>query len=556
MLAALRVKNLALVENIRVEFGPGLNVITGETGAGKSILMGALSLLMGERADHGLVRSGEEACGAEAAFQLSDSSAVDGVLEKYGLNPCDDGQLIIRRIIRSSGSTQNIINDSPVTLQVLKEVGELLVDMHGPHDHQSLLNPEFQVDLLDAFGHLWDQRAVYEEAYQQLRALEERGVALAETGDDVAGQVDLLSYRVKEIEEAALVEGEEEKIAEEHGLVGNAQRILELGGGVLNALSEGEASVFDGLTGAQKLLDELARLVPEAEAWKTEARELAARVQALGTTIHGLAERVEADPARLQWLDERLAIYQRLKRKYAPTIPEILDILKQSKVRLHDLQTRGEQLAKLKVEMDKARGMMNERGSALRGRRKGIAGQLAEAVTRELRLLGFAHGVFAVDLRDAEPKASGLDDVEFGFAPNIGEPMRPLRAIASSGEISRVMLATKVVLAAHDRIPVMVFDEIDANVGGEMGTMVGRKLAEVARRHQVICITHLPQVAVFGKAHMAVSKSVRDSRTITDVRALEEKDRVEELARMLGGRDLTSVTLKHAREMLAGVAQA
>ncbi|OQW96758.1 MAG: DNA repair protein RecN [Verrucomicrobia bacterium A1] len=552
MLATLRVKNLALVENIRVEFQPGLNVITGETGAGKSILMGALSLLTGERADHGLVRSGAEACGAEAFFQLSDSSAVDAVLEKYSLNPCEDGQLIIRRIIRASGSTQNLINDSPVTLQVLKEVGELLVDLHGPHDHQSLLNPEFQVDLLDAFGHLWDARAAYEEDYRRMRAIEERRAALEGAGEDVAGQMDLLAYRVKEIEESAPVEGEEEKVAEEQALVGNAQRILELCGGVLNALSEGEGSAFDGMVGAQRTLDELVRLAPEAEEWRTEARDLAARTQALSVAVHGLADRVEADPSRLQWLDERLAVYQRLKRKYAPTVPEILDILKQSKSRLQDLRTRGEQLAALKVEYDQVRKTLDERGQALRKKRREVSAKLAEAVTRELRLLGFAHGSFAVELRDAEPKGSGLDDVEFGFAPNVGEAMRPLRAIASSGEISRVMLATKVVLAAHDRIPVMVFDEIDANVGGEMGTAVGRKLEEVARRHQVICITHLPQVAVFGKTHLAVSKSVRDGRTVTEVNPLDEKSRVEEVARMLGGRDLTSVTVKHAREMLEG----
>ena len=552
MLTSLRVKNLAVVENIRVEFRPGLNVITGETGAGKSILVGALNLLLGERADRTMIRGGEEACGAEAGFQLADPAAVDEILEQYGLGPCEDGQLIIRRIIKASGSTQNLVNDSPVTLQVLKEIGELLVDMHGPHDHQSLLSPEFQVDLLDAFGHLWDERAGYEQVYGTMRELEERQAALSGT-ENVAEQVDLLSYRVKEIEQAAPVEGEEEKIQQEHDLAGHAQRILELGGGVLNALMEGDGSAFDALASAQKSLDELVRLAPEAEAWREQARALAAGLQELGASLHGLLDRVEADPARLAWLDERLATYQRLRRKYAPTVPEILEILAQSKQRLHDLQTRNEQLAEIDAELAKVRESLAGRGQALRKKRKAAAAKLAEAVTKELQALGFAHGSFAVDLRDAEPKLSGLDDVEFGFAPNVGEPMRALRAIASSGEISRVMLATKAVLAGHDRIPVMVFDEIDANVGGEMGTAVGRKLAEVAKSHQVICITHLPQVAVFGTTHLAVTKTVKDGRTITDVKPLAERDRVDEVARMLGGRDLTSVTLKHAREMLQGV---
>lgn len=553
MLTSLRVKNLALVENIRVDFKAGLNVITGETGAGKSILIGALNLLLGDRADRALIRSGEESCGAEATFHLTDSSDVDVVLDECGLSPCEDGQLIVRRIIKASGSSQNLVNDSPVTLQVLKRLGELLVDMHGPHDHQSLLSPEFQVDLLDAFGHLWDERAVYEDVFRQLQSLEEKRAALAGMGESVEEQIDLLKYRVKEIEEAAPVEGEEEKVEQEHLMVGNAQRILDLSGGVLNVLSEGETAAFDALAGAQKTLEELARLVPEAKDWQEEVHGVAVRIQELCASIHGLADRVEGDPARLDWLDRRLATYQRLRKKYAPTVPEILEILTQSKERLHTLDTRGERQAALGAEIEKTRQILIKHGTALRKNRQGVATKLAEAVTRELRALGFSHGSFAVDLRDAEPRLSGLDDVEFGFAPNVGEPMRPLRAIASSGEISRVMLATKVVLAVHDRIPVMVFDEIDANVGGEMGNAVGRKLAEVAKKHQVICITHLPQVAVFGTNHLAVAKSVRDGRTSTEVQPVAEKDRVEEVARMLGGRDLTSVTLKHAREMIESV---
>jgi DNA repair protein RecN (Recombination protein N) len=555
MLTSLRVKNLAIVENVRVEFGPGLNVITGETGAGKSILVGALNLLLGDRADHGLIRAGEDACGAEASFQLADSSAIDEILDEHGLSPCDSGQLILRRIIRASGSSQNLINDTPVTLQVLSRVGELLVDMHGPHDHQSLLSPEFQMDLLDAFGHLWDERAAYEEAFQQWQALEERRAKLNAYGENVAEQIDLHQFRVKEIEEAAPVEGEEGQIDQEHRLVGNSHRILELSQAILNALSEGEGCAFDNLAAAQKTLDDLARLVPEAEEWREEARRLAAGIQDLGATLRNLAERVDADPARLEWLDQRLAMYQRLKKKYGATVPEILAVLKTSKERLDDLQTRGEQLASIGAEIEAVRQRIDARGQALRKTRGGVAEKLAEAVTAELRALGFERGSFAVELRDAEPRTSGLDDVEFGFAPNVGEPLRPLRAIASSGEISRVMLATKVVLAAHDRIPVMVFDEIDSNVGGEMGNAVGRKLEAVAKRHQVICITHLPQVAVFGANHLAVTKSVRDGRTLTAVRRLEGEQRVEEVARMLGGRDLTSVAVRHAREMLAGVSE-
>jgi DNA repair protein RecN (Recombination protein N) len=389
--------------------------------------------------------------------------------------------------------------------------------------------------------------------FRRIQSLEEKRAALDGIGESVEEQMDLLKYRIKEIEEAAPIEGEEEKVQQEHLLVGNAQRILELSGGVLNALSEGESSAFDALAGAQKNLEELTRLVPDAKTWQDEAREAATRIRELCAAIHRLADRVESDPARLDWLDRRLATYQRLRKKYAPTVSEIIEILNQSKERLHTLQTRGEQLVGLSAEIENAKQVLSGYGTALRKKRQAVATKLAAAVTCELRALGFSHGSFSVDRRDAEPRLSGLDDIEFGFAPNVGEPMRPLRAIASSGEISRVMLATKVVLAAHDRIPVMVFDEIDANVGGETGNAVGRKLSEVAKRRQVICITHLPQVAVFGTNHLAVTKSVRAGRTTTEVQLLAEKDRVEEVARMLGGRDLTSVTLKHAREMIESV---
>ena len=549
MLTTLRVKNLALVETARVEFAPGLNVITGETGAGKSILIGALGLVLGERADRTLVRAGEDACGAEASFQLADPEPVNRTLAAHDLPPCEDGLLILRRIVKVSGTSQATINDSPTTLGVLQEIGDLLVDMHGPHDHQSLLHPEAQVDLLDAFGHLQSDRAAYEKAHGLVRELETRRDALKAEGD-VEGQLDLLSYRVKEIEEAAPVEGEEEKVEQEQRLLGNAQRVLELGGGVMQSLLEGEGSAFDSLAAAQKALAELERIAPPAAAWKEEAAAAASRVQALAADLGRFLEGIEADSGRLQWLDERLAIYQRLRRKYGGSVPEILNVLETSRARLNLLKNREAQLAALDGQIQKAAAEREEHGLRLRSKRQEQAGRLADAVTQELRALGFPHGAFAVDVRPADPSPSGMDVVEFGFAPNVGEPMRPLSAIASSGEISRVMLATKVVLAAHDRIPVMVFDEIDANVGGEMGRAIGQKLAEVAARRQVVCITHLPQVAVFGTTHLAVTKTVTGGRTVTSVQPLDEAARVEEVARMLGGRDSTSVALRHARELL------
>jgi DNA repair protein RecN (Recombination protein N) len=550
MLQSLRVKNLALVEQARLEWGPGLTVITGETGAGKSILIGALKLLLGERADRKWIRTGTDACGAEAVFDITALKDLPALLEELGLPPAEDGQLIIRRIVKESGAGQNLVNDTPVTLQALKRLGERLVDMHGPYDHQSLLNPAFQLDVLDAFGGLEKERATCREKHRVVQELAAQREALQGGDEEVSARIDLLQFRIKELEEAKPEAGEDEAVAQEHAVASHAQRILELGQGVIGALQDGEGNAFDALASAQRALEELGRLLPDGAAWRDEARGAAQQIQALCESMRSALDRVEADPARLDWLDQRLALYQKLKRKYGENAAGLVRILDESQAALKELSQRGERLAEVEQRIAKASADLLSAGRALGRKRREVAQKLAKAVTGQLRELGFAHGAFDVNVEDAEPGPTGCDAVSFAFAPNVGETRKPLREIASSGEISRVMLATKAVLAEHDRIPVLVFDEVDANVGGEMGLAVGRKLAALAAHHQVICITHLPQVAAQGAAHFAVVKRVRDGRTFTEVDALDAKARVDEIARMLGGKDLTKVTLQHARELL------
>jgi DNA repair protein RecN (Recombination protein N) len=551
MLSTLRVKNLAIVETIRAEFSPGLNVVTGETGAGKSIIVGALGLVLGERADRSMIRAGEEQCGVEALFVLADPSDVDAVLEDLGLPPCEEGQLVLRRIVTATGAGKVLVNDTPATVQALKRIGTLLVDMHGPHDHQSLLSPEFQRDLLDSFGHLWKDRTAYEDVWQQVRALEARRRELEGDGGDTAERIDLLQHQVREIEEAELVSGLEVELEQEHALVGNAQQALELSDAVQRALTEDEGSAFDRLAAVQSALESLDGMLPEAASWLEEARAAAVQVQELAHTVAARAQNIEADPARLQWLDDRLALVRRLKRKYGGDEDAVLERLDQARAQLADLETRGETLAKLERERTAADAALRTAGQTLRAGRDRAAGALGDAITGELRDLGFPHGAFAVTLAACDPRADGMDDVDFAFAPNVGEPMRPLRAIASSGEVSRVMLAVKAILAAHDRIPVLVFDEIDANVGGEMGVAIGEKLVTVAQTHQVLCITHLPQVAAHGRTHHVVVKTVAEGRTRTRMQAVADVAREEEIARMLGGKERTRTSLQHAREMLA-----
>ena len=553
MIESLRVKNLAIVEDAAMEFGPGLNVITGETGAGKSILIGALGLLLGERADKTMVRTGEKQGSVEAVFQLADSSGINGLLEEMCLEPLSGGMLIIRRTLPVSGSGRIFINDSPSTVQALKKIGHLLVDLHGPHDHQSLLDPDFQLDLLDAFGRLKKERAGYEKAYRKMKELEASRRVLDGDDQEVARRIDLLRYQVREIEAAGVGDIDEERLKEEHAQSANAQRILELANEVCLGLTGEELSAFNNLAAIRSALGELSDLLPDAAGWDDEAEGIAIQLQELSDQVTGRVDRIKISPERVEELEDRLSLLQKLKRKYGGTAEEILRYFAEAEKELEELETREERIAEIDGQLAKQEKLALTAGKKLGESRRKAAGRLARAITSALRELGFPHGAFNVAVRDSPPRSSGMDEVEFDFAPNAGEAHRPLRAIASSGEISRVMLASKAVLAAHDRIPVLVFDEIDANLGGEMGNAVGEKLAAVSNNHQVICITHLPQVAVYGESHLVVSKAVRSGRTLTGITEVSGESRAEEVARMLGGRDLTTVTLDHAREMLSNV---
>jgi len=550
MLRTLKIKNLALVDDVQVGFNGGLNVITGETGAGKSLLIGALKLLLGERADKSLIRTGETTCTIHAEFGLDDSALVDAILADIGLESCEGGLLIIRRIINEN-SSKTLVNDEPVTLNVLKRMGEVLVDMHGPYDHQSLLNPVLQLEILDAFGQVEKDQSLYKAEYKKYRRIQQQIDALnTDNEEDLERQIEFLAYRVAEIETAKLSAEEEAEVTAEHNVIGHSQQIIELANGAAGALTEGEGCAFDGLSSAQRALNQLIKLMPEAQEWHDEIESAVTSVQEVVRSIENSAAGMDASVERMQWLDDRLTTYQNLKRKYGPTLEDVLQNCESWKEQLSNLRGRDKRQAELKLEQDVIFQSLTAVGQVLREKRENIADQLSECITKELVDIGFEHGFFDVQLNPCEPGPSGMDEVEFGFAPNAGEDMRPLRTIASSGEISRVMLAIKAVLARQDRIPVLVFDEIDSNIGGEIGGAVGRKLAQVAEFHQLICITHLPQVAACGSTHLAVSKKVEGGRTYTEVQLLDSETRPEEVARMLGGKDSTNVTLQHAKEML------
>ena len=548
MLTRLSVRNLAIVESADVEFGGGLTVITGETGAGKSVLMGALELVLGARADASTVRDGAKEARIEATFAVP--GVVDAFLDAAGLPPCEDGVLLVRRAISATGGGRVHVNDAATTVQTLRALGKLLVDVHGPNDHQSLLEEGFQRGVLDAHGRL--DTSAYAAAWARLADLRAQRADLQGDDADVAETCERLRYAVDELGAAQLTPEDDDELPARHAAAAHAAEILDCANAATAALSEADDSAAAALVGAGARVREMARFHEAAGAWGETIERLTVEVQELAQEIADSASRLDADPEALQALDDRLSLVQRLKRKYAcPDVAALLALRDERARRLAELEGRGARLAALEDEIAAAEAAVRAAGAKLTAARTKAAARLARAVTKELHGLGFLRAGFDVSLAPHAPDATGCDAVDFLFAPNPGEAARPLREIASTGEIARVMLAVKTVVAEHDAIPVLVFDEIDSNIGGEVGRAVGEKLRAVARHHQVIAITHLPQSAVYGARHLAVAKAVSGGRTRSTIQPLEGEARVAEIARMLGGTSLTSVVEQHARELLS-----
>jgi DNA repair protein RecN (Recombination protein N) len=559
MLTTLRIKNLALAADLTVELQPGYNVITGETGAGKSMLIGALNLVLGERADRNWIRSGSDSCSVEAVFDVRGLKApLASYLEENGLDACEDHQLVLRRVFTLAGTNKQFVNGSPTTLNHLATIGEWLVDIHGPHDHQSLLHPSRQLAILDALGNLDEQREDFARLVRDRARLEAERGALIVDEQTYAQQLDLLRFQVNEISAARLEPGEEETLEQEHRRASNAARLLQLGQTASDLLSESETSLVAAAGLLGRTLNELQKVDPSANALANTHEQIVSSLHDLQADLSHYLDRVDVDPARLQELEERLNLIQSLKRKYGGTVAAIVSLGAEAKRKLESLEQRDAELERIRSAINKTDQELWNAGSALSAKRRKLLPQLSRSVTRQLADLGFNQSFFeatlaSLDTSQFEQKkvqlpAHGLDTLEFQFAPNPGEPPRPLRAIASSGELARVMLALKTVLATEDRVPVLVFDEVDANVGGETAVAVGEKMREIARKHQVLCVTHLPQVAASAAAHFVASKQVKAGRTLSEIYLLEKSERVTELARMLGGQ--TEAARKHAEALL------
>ena len=538
------------MEELEWQIAPGFVAVTGETGAGKSIIIGALQLLLGERADKSLIRTGADLCAVEAAFSGNDLQKLNPRLIEAGIEPCE-GDLIIKRTLSGIGTNRQFINGSPTTLSILKNLGDELVDLHGPHDHQSLFSSDKQLGLLDSFARAEEQVAEYRKHYRQLQTLLAEHAVLNTVETAREQELDLLRHQINEISSANLVADEEEEIELRYKLASNSKRLIELASTIANKLSEAEGSVLSQLAETQRLLRELEKIDDSISRFSSAHAAAVIELSEIARSLSQYAEKLDLDPAQLSALEQRVSLFETLKRKYGGSIPEVIAFGERAAERMRRIEGRDAELERLAGEIETTRANLNRDGEALRKLRTKAAPKLSETIRRNLRDLGFRQSEFEAKLFALdEPRPNGFDSVELLFSPNPGEPLKPLRTIASSGEISRLMLAIKSALAAHDAIPLLVFDEIDTNVGGEIAHAVGAKMQNLGRDHQVICITHLPQVAATASSHFVVTKEVVRGRTFSNLREVSGKTRKEEIARMLGGK--TESALQLAATLLKG----
>ncbi len=579
MLLEITIEQFALIEYVRLQFARGLNVLTGETGAGKSIILDAVQAILGGRTSADVIRTGEDKAVVEAVFDLSRLPEKVAAIREMGLPVDEDQLLVIRREINRSGRGTVRINGRTVTVTMLREACEGLVDLHGQHEHQSLLQVDRHLDLLDQYGgsllqqegkplELLDRYAggpilqLREQLRDVVLALHQVQDELTDlVGDerDRARQEDLLRFQVQELTEAALVPGEEEELEAERQVLSHAGQLKETAAAVYASLYEGEgrqASVVDILGEARSELEEVLR----HDASLSEAVELInsalVQVQEASHLLAAYRDRIEDDPSRLQQIENRLDLINSLKRKYGDTVEEMLQYLEQAKQDLERLENSQQLIDRLKAQEAELGERAEEIARQLTQARREAARKLAERVARELTDLGMPNAQFDVLVEPPEQatyrhvSAKGWDRVEFRFSPNLGEPLKPLAKIVSGGEMSRIMLALKVILARVDGVPTLVFDEIDTGISGRAAQAVGEKLTRIAGDRQVLCVTHLPQVAAMADAHYLINKQTEEGRTVTRVQPLDQAGRADEIARMIGGAEVSDFTMEAARDML------
>ena len=570
MIEELYISNVALIDELQLEFSSGLNIFTGETGAGKSVILNAVGLALGERSSSGIVRDGTTNAKVQIAVapspdhplwsSFSDSEFVE-VLEA-------EETLVLSRQIGANGRSRCHTNGQMVTLTFLSAVGDLLVDIHGQHAHQSLFRSETHLDLLDTFGKHETLKSEVGKKYDELHTIQAQLTDFSQALREATQEKDLLEFQLEELEEAQLQDGEEDALANEHHLLSNAETLFESANQLYEQLYGGdlsESSTLDGLKTASRTISKLCELDGSLSELNTRFESTLYELEDIAYQIRDYRDRVEFNPHRLAEVEERLDLIHRLKRKYGDSISEILAYQAQASQKLENLQVGSERIEALKDQINLVKQQAQELATELSKKRRDTATHLESLIEHELQTLGMEKAVFQILVSPIESgdgpmeiegkryelRADGMDEIEFFISPNVGSEPKPLAKIASGGEISRVMLALKTVLAQIDPIPTMIYDEIDAGIGGHTADIVGQKLKELSRFRQVFCITHLPQIARFADQHYRVEKSEDGNRTTITAKQLTPEERVEEMARMHGG-ETTVTTLAHARELLEG----
>ena len=549
MLNWLSVQNLAIVEEAEIEFGPSFNVITGETGAGKSVIMGALGLLLGNRADKSAIRAGADQCEISAGFTLSPGTLpkLRAFLADNALVSADEPDgILVRRVITHS-SSRNFVNGSAVNLNVLRAIASAMVDVHAANENAAILDPANQLDVLDRFAGLQDELDEVRQRWDMLCAVrrEKDEFAASLPSPEEAAR---LRRDCEEIERADVHSGEDDELTARHDLAANSRSVIELASQVCGGLTDGEDSISQRFADCRRILRGLERIEPgKAEEFLNALDGAKEAVDELSSDLASFASEVEVDEQEFQEMEERMRLLQTLKRRYGPTLDDVLAHLERVRDRVaafDDAELRRREFEKREDDALKA---YRDAAAKLGEKRRAAAGKLEDALSKETRKLGFLKAAYQLEFSEAKAGPLGTDAVTFLFSANPGVPMIPLRDVASSGEVARVMLAVKTVLAAVDEIPILVFDEIDANIGGETACRVGEELALLGRYKQIISISHLAQVAVCADTHFRVAKHVADGRTLSGIRRLDDAARVKEIARMLGGGDSASA---HAEDML------
>jgi len=557
MLEELSVHNFALIDRLSIKFSEGLNVLSGETGAGKSILIGALGLLLGQKGDPGVIRSGTEETLVSAVIRTDGNPEVSEWLSAHGITP-EDGGVILRRSLKKTGRGSIYIQSVPVTQAELAEFTSLVFDMHGQHDHQSLLVLENHRKVLDKFAHCEEESLAFRDLFLELKALKERYNKLVATERERLRQIDILKHSITEIEEAKLSPREDEELDTEHRLLANHEKLYELLEQLYAAVSENRGGALAGIRAGRGYMEDLSEIDPALSQLKNQLDDAFYELEDFTANIRQVKEQTRFDPERLQVVEQRLGDIRLLKKKYGNTIEEILQYGQESQKELSSIENWAEDRETLKTDIQTREKDILQRAETLSSKRKKAAADLQKQVEDELKRLSMPKVQFKVQVKEKLSETgkpvigpAGKDDIEFVISPNAGEPFKKLRSIASGGELSRVMLALKSALAEADNISCLIFDEIDAGIGGEVALCVGERLARLSEIKQILCITHLATIAVRADNHIKVEKTTESGRTITGAKSVRDRERVEEIARMLSGDKKQEVSIKHAQELIA-----